>query len=337
MGIYDRDYYRREGHSYLGSFTERGKVCKALIVVNVVVFVAQLLTTYPVRVEYHGTNRVTVPVTGPEAGPAAPVDPGDEVEVLSRSRLDDWLAVDKEHVLGGQVWRLVTYAFLHDVDRWAPWHIIFNMLALWWFGTDVEDLYGPKEFLAMYLVAAFLGGVAFVVTNVVTGSSAFCVGASGAVMAVMVLCAIHYPLRRVLVMWLIPVPLWLCVVIAVGADAYYLLRGIDNGTAVSVHLAGAGFAYLYYKFHWNLTSLWAGLGAWRWPRRRPRLRVYRDDEPATPVSAAAPAPARDVDEHLEAKVDAVLEKVSRHGQDSLTDSEREILFKASEVYKKRRT
>ncbi len=51
-----------------------------------------------------------------------------------------------------------------------------------------------------------------------------------------------------------------------------------------------------------------------------------------------PAPPReDVDEHLEAKLDAVLEKVARYGQDSLTDSERQILFRASEVYKKRRT
>jgi membrane associated rhomboid family serine protease len=335
MGIYDRDYYRREGYSYLGSFTERGKVCKALILVNVVVFVAQLLT---IHTEVVLPSQPRGPAPGPEA--VSPdmldADPGGGY-VRSESRLDEWLAVDKEHVLHGQVWRLLTYAFLHDVGAWAPWHIIFNMLALWWFGTDVEDLYGPKEFLALYLVSAFLGGVAFVGVNLLTGSAHSCVGASGAVMTIMVLCAIHYPLRRVMIMYLIPVPLWLCVVIAVAADAYFLLRGIDNGTAVSVHLAGAAFAYLYYKFHWNLTSLWSRVGTWRWPKRRPRLRVYRDDEPPTPVSAAAPTPARDVDEHLEAKVDAVLEKVSRHGQDSLTESEREILFKASEVYKKRRT
>jgi hypothetical protein len=66
------------------------------------------------------------------------------------------------------------------------------------------------------------------------------------------------------------------------------------------------------------------------------LRVYPDDEPNTPVAVPSPR-SGDVDEHLEAQVDAVLEKVSRHGQDSLTDSEREILFRASEVYKKKRT
>ena len=51
----------------------------------------------------------------------------------------------------------------------------------------------------------------------------------------------------------------------------------------------------------------------------------------------ATAPKTDVDEHLEAKLDQVLEKVARHGQDSLTESERQILFRASEVYKRRRT
>ena len=68
------------------------------------------------------------------------------------------------------------------------------------------------------------------------------------------------------------------------------------------------------------------------------MRVFRgDDESREPVRVAALPPAADVDEQLEAKLDAVLEKVARSGQASLTDTERQILLRASEVYKRRRS
>ena len=77
------------------------------------------------------------------------------------------------------------------------------------------------------------------------------------------------------------------------------------------------------------------------PRARPRLRVYHEEaSQAAPPVAVVEAPAatsHDVDEQLEAKLDAVLEKVARFGQESLTDVERQLLLRASELYRKRRT
>src|SRR5581483_11967644 len=99
MGIYDREYYRREGPSFLGSFVDRGMICKWLIGVNVLAFVVQMLTR---------ESRLFTP----------------------------FLWLDVEGVLHGEVWRLLTYAFLHDTQ--SLWHILFNMLFLWWFGSDVE-------------------------------------------------------------------------------------------------------------------------------------------------------------------------------------------------------
>jgi hypothetical protein len=228
------------------------------------------------------------------------------------------------------------------------------MLFLWWCGRDMEQMYGRWEFLTMYLTAAFLGGVAYVgyyagaallIPPVdhsgfadALASAAPCLGASGAVMAALVLCACYYPTRTILLFFFIPCPLWLLVLLYVAGDAFVLLSGTVTGTAVVVHLVGAGFAFVYFKRRWRLLDLVAQLRSWR-PRRtsRPRLRVYRDEEPVTPVAVKAPPARTDVDEHLEAKVDAVLEKVARFGQDSLTDSERQILFRASEVYKRRRS
>jgi membrane associated rhomboid family serine protease len=315
MGIYDREYYRREGPSFLGSFAERGKVCKWLIGINIVVFFIQILTQQREFVD--------------ELFPRAVVTAGWFTESL-------WLDVDK--VLHGQVWRLLTYAFLHDPH--GIMHIVFNMLFLWWFGSDVEDIYGPREFLAFYLMAAFLGGVAFVVTQT-TGAEAMwrahapCLGASGAVTAVLVLCALHYPSRIILLSFFIPVPIWLFVLIQVGQDLYGFVTGNAGHTAVAVHLGGAAFAFVYYKRHWRVVNLWDGVREWVKQRSRPRLRVYREEPPRS-VPVTTP-PAADADEHLEAKLDLVLEKVARYGQSSLTESERQILLRASEIYKRRRS
>src|SRR5689334_25323067 len=107
MGIYDREYYRRESPSFL----DRGQVCKWLIGINIVCFILQLVT------RPHGF---------PQAGGTDPIT--------------DWFVLDVDAVLHGQVWRLLTYAFLHDPQ--GLYHILFNMLFLWWFGSDVEDIYG---------------------------------------------------------------------------------------------------------------------------------------------------------------------------------------------------
>jgi membrane associated rhomboid family serine protease len=292
MGIYDREYYRREGPGFLAALTERGKVCKWLIGINVVVFLISL-----------GSD--------------------DFVNLF---------LLNVAEVREGEVWRLLTYAFLHATRQ--PWHILFNMLFLWWFGTDVEDIYGPWEFLAFYLVAAVLGGVAFFLWELPQEEPHTCLGASGAVTAVLVLCALHYPTRVILV-WFIPVQIWLFVLFQVISDVLGLM-GRSGHTAFVVHLAGAGFAFLYYKSHLRLMSLWPNVRSWQRQRTRPQLRVYHEEE-ETPTPGPGAAPGADVDEQLEAKLDAVLEKVARTGQSSLTENERQILLRASEVYKRRRT
>lgn len=296
MGIYDREYYRGEGAGgFLGALSGRGQVCKYLIVANIVVFL---------------------------------------LELMAPREFTEALLLDARAVMDGQVWRLLTYAFLHDPT--TPWHILFNMLFLWWFGQDVEDMYGPREFLVFYLTAAVLGGVAFLLYSMSHPEARFCIGASGAVTAVLVLCALHYPNRRILLWFFVPIPIWVFVAFQVLQDTFLFLSADQSTTtAFTVHLAGAAFGFLYFKGQWRLSGFWTRLQEWQRERARPRLRVYRG-EPQQPVSVAAP-PAGEVDEHLEAKLDAVLEKVARHGQSSLTESERQILFRASEIYKRRRS
>ncbi|HEX5273269.1 MAG TPA: rhomboid family intramembrane serine protease, partial [Gemmataceae bacterium] len=247
-------------------------------------------------------------------------------------------------VLQGQVWRLVTYAFAHS--RGDFFHIIFNMLFLWWFGHEMEEMYGSREFTLFYLVSAFVGGLGYFLWALARDTNVPCVGASGAVTAVMVLYAFHYPTRVIRLWWFLPIPIWLFVAFQVAQDLFMFAgHDMETTTAVSVHLAGAAFGFGYYKGNWRLAPLWEAVSRLRLPRRRPRVRVYEEEEEA-PVSRgaqpAAPAPtgittkpSPQADEHLEAQVDAVLEKVARSGRDSLTEHEKALLVRASEVYKRR--
>lgn len=314
MGIYDRDYYRREGPSFLGNLVEKGTICKWLIGINVACFLLQMATFQTLtQISSNGEEYTT-----------------------QFSWFTEWFSVSSASVFHGQVWRLLTYAFLHSPGSFT--HIFFNMLFLWWFGHEIEDLLGAREFLCFYLLSALLGGVFFVITNVTTGAN--CIGASGAVTAIMVLFAFHFPRRTILVFWVLPVPIWALVAFEVAQDLFLFTTGKAGVTAVGVHLAGAAFAFAYYKLQWRLTGLLPDLRRWQRRQRNTRLRVYHPEEPQSPAPVSVPIPANATqtfeEEQLEARMDAVLEKISRVGKENLTESERQLLMRASEVFRRRR-
>jgi membrane associated rhomboid family serine protease len=308
MGIYDRDYYRREGPSFLDSFNARNFACKWIVLTNVALFVLQ----YVGRGSW-GQNGF----------------------------LEEWFALDIHSVEQGQVWRLITYAFLHDTN--SIFHILFNMLFLWMFGTAMEDIYGTREFLAFYLTAAVVAGLGFVGAHyVMHNSGTLAIGASGAVSAAMVLFALHYP-RHTIIFWVVPVPVWLFVLFCLGQDLLgFLGDSARNRVGFSAHLAGAAFGFIYYHRSWRILNIVPDLRSWSRQRARPAVRIYREDPPARPVAVPASTPPataveRMGDEQLEAKLDAVLEKVARSGKESLTEGEQAILLRASEIYKRRRS
>lgn len=246
----------------------------------------------------------------------------------------------------GQVWRLLTSFFLHS--PFTIWHIVFNMLALWFFGPDMEDHYGPREFLAFYLVAGVLSSLcwglcAYFIDPLMHArhempeearemfnklmSHQTALGASGAVTAVMILCAWHYP-TRIITIYFIEVPLWLVAVLYVGGDFLILYQGQMTGTGVAAHLTGAAFATLYYYFNWRLLSLTAGWGYWWKQMRRPSLKLYRD----VSISPNATLKQDDFAEQL----DRVLAKLHDQGRENLTSEEIAILQQASERYRSKK-
>lgn len=316
MGFYDRDYMRDDGRSYVDSLVPQGRVTKWLIAINLIVFVFQLITQPRIRFDF-----------------------GAQLDLQQHWSVTEWLELVPWRVAHGEVWRLLSYAFVHDPNDFL--HIAFNMLFLWWFGSDVEAICGSREFAWFYGVSAFLGGLAQTAYGYGTGHPMIpCVGASGAITAVLLLYACHFPGRSILIFGLLPVPIWGFVAFEVGRDAYVWLTGASTRVAVTVHLAGAAFGYLYYRQQWKLATLdfFSKMGSRPGLKRRPSLRVYHPEEDERePIGVAAPTAPSMLDEHLEAKLDAVLEKVARSGKDSLTDEEHRILLRASEIYRKRRS
>jgi membrane associated rhomboid family serine protease len=262
---------------------------------------------------------------------------------MSQGWITDWFILDAAKVMDGQIWRLLTYAFLHSPDPYFM-HLLFNMIFLWWFGSDVEQVYGRKEFLAIYLTSAVLGGIAYVAWRLAMGSNFACLGASGAVSTMLILCALHFP-RRILYIFFLPMPIWLFALLNIAKDSYLMLHewrgGASSGVAVQVHIAGAAFAVAYYHWNGTITGLLGGLMWWRHRRlTRSRLKLFEpEDDEHEPVAVSAKTSPQQVaaDEYLEAKLDAVLEKIAKKGKDSLTEQEQNILVKAAEMYKRRRT
>jgi membrane associated rhomboid family serine protease len=299
MGVYDRDYYRQDspGGGVLGGVAP---VCKVLIAINVAVFVLQTMTM--------------------------------------RSQAFDvtlWLELWPERVVSHfELWRLITYAFCHSPEN--IWHLAGNMFFLWICGTQVEPIYGPREFLRFYLTAAALAGIGFLAFDLVFGRGSPMLGASGAVMGVAMLCAMYYPTMKILVMFVIPVELRWLVGIGVVLDLYSTLTEIGgrsplDNVAHTAHLAGLLYGFLYKKLDLRYSRL---LADWSWPGLKRMVRTATKRKPEH-VKLYEPPQETVPSADLNRRVDEILAKISAHGESSLTESERDLLKEASRRYKKR--
>ena len=145
----------------------------------------------------------------------------------------------------------------------------------------------------------------------------------------MVLYALNFPRRTLLLFFVIPMPAWLLGVLAVAYDIYGAMGGAEPNVAYSVHLAGAAFAFAYYRLGWNFTRMTAGRFHWlrlpAWLGGRPRLRVRRPED----------EPEEDPEADLSREVDRILEKIGREGEASLNAKERRTLEAASRQYRRK--
>jgi len=147
------------------------------------------------------------------------------------------------------LWQLGTYMFLHG----GLTHILFNMLALWMFGTELERVWGSRYFVKFYFVTGIGAGVLTVLFSLLPFGPARqlygsdIIGASGAIYGLLLAYALYFPDRPIYMYLLFPIPAKIFVLIF-GAIAFYAsLSGAGGGVANATHLGGLLVAYLYLK------------------------------------------------------------------------------------------
>jgi len=137
-----------------------------------------------------------------------------------------------------QVWQIITYAFLHDTRTIS--HLLFNMLALWMFGAEIERYVGPRRLLACYFASVVSAALTQLFVPALFGAPpAPTVGASGGVFGLLLAYALMFPHRKVIPLFPpIPMPAWLFATIFAGVELFLGVTGTLSGIAHFAHLGG---------------------------------------------------------------------------------------------------
>lgn len=282
MGLYDRDYTHADsGPQHSGRHQQYGApnirfnlprltpVVKWLLIANVSIYVLGVL----------------IPALGRTLERLFAIDPSSWGTTL-------------------QFWRVVTYEFLHD--RTWPWHIFFNMIALFFLGPPLERHWGSRKFLPFYLICGASGALLYLFLVGVGFLPALpMIGASGSVLGLLSACAILFPHFSIFVFFF-PLPIRIAAV-AFGFMYFFMVitRSGGNTGGDVAHLAGmvTGAAYVL-------------LG--------PKIGRYK-----LKVRSGSWDKKMEEERKLQIEVDRILAKVHREGLHSLSGGEKRILKKAT--------
>lgn len=238
-----------------------------------------------------------------------------------------WLAVPADYLqLLHRPWTIFTYMFVHE----HIWHILFNMLVLYFAGILFTDYLGHRRFSVTYILGGLAGALLYMlafnlfpVFDSVRAVS-IAIGASASVMAVLIAIATYLPEYRVHLFLFGPVKLKYIALVYIIIDI--LSIGGSNSGGHIAHLGGALYGFLYIRSMQSGTDIALVLSRYfdklnQLFTHKPRMKtVYKSKESKT-------AHARQRDE--QERIDAILDKISRSGYDSLSKEEKETLFKAS--------
>ena len=293
MSNYNDSYYKPGFGVTIGSKWTR--VIMILIIVNVTVFIIQLLF-----------STISSQWGVPTMGMSPETDGVVHHVALGPDRFTTLFWLYQPLAIGKLwLWQFVTYMFLHSVSD--PWHIIFNMLVLWMFGSEVEKAMGTRRFLTMYFTAGIFAGIfgcLFTPNNPI-------LGASGAIFAVEIAFAMFYP-NATIIFFVFPIKAKYLVTIFAGITVFNCLMPTGGNVAHFAHLGGLLYGFLFIRYEPRFTNFIISR------QNQQKENEYRKEEEVRKV------------------VDALLDKVNRTGMKSLTRRERSYLKNASKRYRKMR-
>ena len=221
----------------------------------------------------------------------------------------------------GFFWGPVTYLFLHSTTR--LFHIVLNMLVLYFLGPETERGLGSQRFLILYFLSGILGALGWLLVN----PSGSCIGASGAIFGVLGAFAMLYPQRQLtlLLFFIIPINMraWVMACFMGGVELVMLITGPSGTIAHGVHLAG-GVAGLVYTWVLLRTGRLKRIPEFAYGMPPPPL--PGQERPRSPFHFPRPAWFRPGYREADAaEVDRILDKIADQGLGSLSNRERKTL------------
>jgi membrane associated rhomboid family serine protease len=241
----------------------------------------------------------------------------------------DWLSLSSNPAdLLWKPWSLISYAFLHA----GFLHILFNMMMLFFAGRLFLTFFTQKQLFGLYILAAVFSGLVFILSYntfpmLANGGYSKMVGASAAIMAILVAAAAYAPYYEVRLLLIGTVKLWHVAIVFVVLDL--INASVENAGGHLAHLGGALFGFVYIKLLKNGTDLSKGISAvlgfftnlFKPKKSTPFKKIYRNNTPPPRPSAAKP---KDITQR---QIDEILDKIGKSGYDSLTKEEKEFLLK----------
>lgn len=224
-----------------------------------------------------------------------------------------------------QPWTILSYAFFHT----GIMHILFNLLVLNFAGRLFMTYFTGKQLFGLYVLGAIFAGIVYVLVFYILAIDAPIVGASAAIMAILVAVATYNPLMELRLLIFGTVKLWQVTAVILFIDLMQLRSG-NMGGHIS-HLAGALFGFLFIKLLENgtdLSKIITGFinffqNLFQKSNATPFKKVYKSHQKPAPKTVSKIV----VKDNNQQQIDQILDKISQSGYDSLSQNEKEFLFK----------
>ncbi|RYJ51787.1 rhomboid family intramembrane serine protease [Flavobacterium petrolei] len=222
-------------------------------------------------------------------------------------------------------WSLLSYAFFHS----GIMHIVFNMIVLNFSGRLFMTFFTSKQLVGLYMLSAIFAGICYILVFYILNINAPIVGASAAIMAILVATTTYYPLMDLRLLIIGNVKLWHVTAVIIIIDLMQL-RSENMGGHIS-HLSGAFFGFIFIKLLQNGTDLSVGVSRvitffsnlFKKNTSTPFKKVHKNY--SKPVEKTVSKIV--TKDKSQQQIDEILDKISQSGYDSLTKEEKEFLFK----------
>jgi len=243
----------------------------------------------------------------------------------------------------GFVWQFLTFQFMHG----SFWHLLLNSVVLFSFGRPLEAFLGRRVFLSLYLLSGFVGGVVQVLLGLFSDRFAGeMVGASAGICGLVAVFALLNPHSTIYLFFILPIRAIYFLPLLVGMTVLFIVLPTGDNVAHGAHLGGilTGVAWVRLGWHRDFVQMpWE-----RWAERLRQWKPLQSRQRKRELVRAASVHGRpwrqsntkveselSPDEFISKQVDPILDKISAHGIQSLTDRERSILESARKKMAKR--